>query len=456
MTNKRLRILFIRPAIGFKIYGHKKQTVVDEAAMEPLPYAVLAALSPPHAEISMTDDRMETVDFDADIDLVGISVETYTAMRSYQLAAEFRKRGKTVVMGGMHTTLIPEEVALHADAIITGDAETTWPQLLTDFMNNSLKKRYFGGLHCPHPGLVPDKSIFAGKKYLPMSLIQFGRGCPHGCNFCAVSAYSSRKYIHRQIDEIVAEISREKRKAYFFVDDNFIANPQIAKELLRALIPLRIKWVSQASMDMANDAEMLSLMEKSGCLGHVVGFESISEEGLVAMNKTPNMVRFSNYENQIKAFNDYGIQLWAAFTLGHDAETKKSIEQTLEFSRKHKFAFAAYNILVPYPGTAFYDQLKSEKRLLFDEKWWLHPDYHFNEAAFVPRNMSAAELTEECFRIKQEFNNIPTIATRLFKTLTNLKTLNRIVFLTRYSLLFRQEVYNKQGMNFGYANQPNA
>jgi len=454
MTRKRLRILFVRPAIGFKSYGSTKETIVDEAAMEPLPYAVLAALSPPYAEISVVDDRMEPLDFDVDTDMIGITVETYTAMRSYQIAAEFRKRGRTVVLGGIHTTLIPEEAALHADAIITGDAENAWPLLIEDFMQNKLQARYHGGLQCPHPGLLPNKSIFAGKKYLRISLIQFGRGCPHGCTFCAVSAYSDRKHVHRRIDEIVNEISREGRKIYFFVDDNLTANPQAAKELMRAIAPLRIQWVSQASMDSANDPELLLLMQKSGCLGHVVGFESISTDGLAAMNKTPNMNHFSNYEQPIKAFAHHGLQLWAAFTLGHDAETKLSIQQTLEFSRKHKFAFAAYNILVPYPCTPFYENLKQQNRLLFDGKWWLHPDYHFNQAAFVPKHMTAQELTQECFRIKQEFNDLPTIASRLLHTLSSYKTIRRIVSLARYSLLFRQEVYKKNGMNFGFAAQP--
>jgi radical SAM superfamily enzyme YgiQ (UPF0313 family) len=367
-----MHLTLIKPNIG----RMEHSLYVDEGRMEPLQLGVLAALTPPDVEVTLWDDRLEPIPYDKPTDLVAITVETYTARRAYEIADEYRARGVPVIMGGMQPTLIPEEVMPHADAIFIGDAETKWRGVLDDFRRGALQPIYDAPVGVAHPGVFTRRDIFKGKGYLPISLMQFSRGCRFACNFCAVSTYFERGHYTRRVEEVAAEIeARERKQIIFFVDDNILSNFDAAKELFRALIPLKVHWVSQGSIDMTQDRELMDLMVKSGCIGMVVGFESISKESLRWMRKSPNFVGgFDGYKAQIEVIRDFGIQLWAAFTLGHDHDTKESIAETLDWAMANKFPLAAFNILVPYPKTPLYQKLQAEDRLLYDGKWWLHPD----------------------------------------------------------------------------------
>ena len=235
------------------------------------------------------------------------------------------------------------------------------------------------------------------------------------------------------------------------MDDNLLSDHEAAKHLFRALIPLKIRWVSQASIDMTRDRKLMDLMVKSGCLGHVVGFESLDPQNLRSMKKVPNLTStFTHYEEQIQIIKDYGLQLWAAFTLGHDYDTPETIKRTVEFALKHKFCFAAFNILMPYPGTPFYRKLAAENRLLYDGRWWLHPEYRFNYASFIPSRMTPDELTESCFDARSQFNSVGSIIKRAFDFRTNMRTLYRLfgIYLA-YTPLFRRETFKKHGIRFG-------
>ena len=232
---------------------------------------------------------------------------------------------------------------------------------------------------------MPRRDLYAGKNYLPVSLLQFGRGCRHRCEFCAVSQYFGHRHYTRPVDEVVAEIAAQPRRDLFFVDDNFVANPEAAKELLRALIPLKVRWVSQASVDHTRDPEMMRLFVESGCLGNVIGFESLDVENLRQMRKAANLAAFDRYAEAVATLRAHHLQTWAAFALGYDHDTVESILATCEWGISNHFTFAAFNVLMPYPSTPFYERLKAEGRLLYDGRWWLHPDYRFNYAAFRPR-----------------------------------------------------------------------
>ena len=234
------------------------------------------------------------------------------------------------------------------------------------------------------------------------------------------------------------------------MDDNFIANKEEVKKLLRRLISKKLFWVGQLSLDVTLDTELMDLMEQSGCLGFVVGFESLSPENIRWMNKSStNIFAEEGYEKQIAILQKHGFQIWAAFTLGHDFDTAESIQETVKFAIRHKFAFAAYNILMPYPGTPLYANLEDEGRLLFDGKWWLSEKYHFNQAAFIPKNMTPDELTAACAAARKKFNSLPSILSRAFHLKTNLKTLRRLWFFMRYNFLFSREVKKKEAMLFG-------
>ena len=441
-----MKITLIKPTIGRREHS----LYVDEGRMEPLMLGVLAGLTPDEYEVVLHDDRMESIPYNDPTDLVAITVETYTARRAYEIALEYRQRGVLVIMGGMHVSLVPDEVQLHADSIFIGDAETLWKQVLEDLKHNKLQKVYkapagIGQLG----GIKPRRDLYRGKGYLPMSLMQFSRGCRYECNFCAVSRYFDKKHYIRRIDEVLDEIAQQERKFIFFVDDNIASHKQALQELCQELIPMKINWISQASLDITHNQAIMRSMADSGCIGNVMGFESITPESLKDAKKVSNIRGFSNYEREIEILRDHAMQTWAAFTLGYDNDTYDSVLATMEFARKNKFTFAAFNILMPYPNTPLYEQLERENRLLYGGNWWLHPEYRFNQAAFIPTKMTPDELTRACHEAREQFNSIPSLLYRFSDVKTNLKSLWRATNFIRYALLFRKEVYKKHGMKFG-------
>ncbi len=441
-----MRITFIKPNIGRR--GHS--LYVDEARMEPLMLGVLAGLTPPDVECILFDDRMEPVLYDQPTDLVAITVETYTARRAYEIAAEYSARGIPVIMGGMHANLAPDEVAEHADSLFLGDAETLWPQVIAEARTGRLRPVYRGTAGpAQGGGILPRREIYRGKGYLPVSLIQFSRGCRYSCRFCAVSVYFDKRHYIRRIDEVLREIAEQERHFVFFVDDNIAANRPALQELCYALIPLRINWISQASLDVTRDAASMRLMADSGCIGNVIGFESITAASLADANKAHNLGAIPDYREEIRILREHGMQTWAAFTLGLDGDTVASIRATEAFARRNRFTFAAFNILMPYPGTPLYASLSAQGRLLYGGKWWLHPAYRFNAAAFKPEQMSADALTAACHAARVKFNSWASMLYRFSDWQTNVRSLWRAAAYWRYTSLFRKEMYKKHGMRFG-------
>jgi radical SAM superfamily enzyme YgiQ (UPF0313 family) len=441
-----MKLTLIKPTIGRREHS----LYVDEGRMEPLMLGVLAGLTPPDVEVVLYDDRMESIPYDEETDLVAITVETYTARRAYEIAAEYRSRGVPVIMGGMHVALLPEEVSEHADSIFIGDAETGWAEVIADARRRRLKPRYSAPPGAAQiGGVLPRRDLYKGKGYLPMSLMQFSRGCRFACSFCAVTQYFDKKHYLRRIDEVIREIDSQDRRFLFFIDDNIASNRPALKELCHALIPMNVGWISQASLDSTRDPELMDLMERSGCWGNVMGFESITAASLRDARKAPNIAGFSHYEKEVEILRDHGMQTWAAFTLGYDHDTLASIDATVDFALGSKFTLAAYNILMPYPGTQLYRTLAEQSRLLYGGKWWLHPEYRFNNAAYVPATMTPDELTDACHAARTRFNSFPSLVQRFSDMKTNLRSLSRALSFWRYTLLFRKELYKKHGMRFG-------
>lgn len=447
-----MKVTFIKPNIG----RMEHSLYVDEGRMEPLTLGVLAGLTPPDVECVLYDDRMEEIPYDEETDLVAITVEIYTARRSYEIAAEYRKRGVPVILGGFHPTLAPDEAVEYADSIFIGDAETGWEEVINDLRKGKehLKKIYKAPPGAPQIGSVmPRRDLFKGKGYLPITLMQFSRGCRFPCDFCAISRFFERQHFTRPARDILQEIEQQDRKLVFFVDDNFLSNHEAAKAFLRELIPMRIRWVSQASIDMTHDLELMELLAESGCLGNVIGFESLDPGNLKLMKKAPNLVKkqglWDYYQKQVDVLRDYNQQTWAAFTLGHDHDTQESLRELYHFAESNKFCFAAFNILMPYPNTDFYRRLEAENRLLWDGQWWLHPEYRFNHCAFVPKNMTPDELTEACWQCRYQWNRPSTIFKRMWDFKTHMSSLYRLGVYLSYNPIYGKEAYKKQGMLFG-------
>jgi radical SAM superfamily enzyme YgiQ (UPF0313 family) len=393
-----VKLTLVHPCIGRRT----GQKYIRTWQMEPLPPAVIAGLTPPEVEVAFYDDRMEVIPYDEPTDLVAISVETYTAKRAYQIASEYRRRGVPVVMGGFHATLCPEEVAQYADAVVIGEAEQLWERVLADAESGSLAPYYRTAERPPLARLRPDRSIYAGKSYLPIGLVEAGRGCHFVCDFCAVQTVFGHTQTRRPAGDILAELAAMPRKPLiFFVDDNITSNMRQAKEFFRALIPLKIKWVSQASINAAHDEEFLELIVASGCQGVLIGFESLNPVNLQQMNKGFNLMK-GGFEKALANLRRHHVRLYITFVFGYDEDTEESFDQTVAFALEHKFYIAAFNHLTPFPGTPLYHRWQAEGRLLYD-RWWLDERYHYNQIPFTPRHMAPERLQRGCVEARARF-----------------------------------------------------
>jgi radical SAM superfamily enzyme YgiQ (UPF0313 family) len=405
-----MRLTLIHPCIGRR-QGHR---YIRSWEMEPLPPATIAGLTPADVDIRFYDDRMEGIPFDEPTDLVAISVETYTARRAYQIASEYRARGIPVVMGGFHASLCPDEVSQYAESVVIGEAEDTWPRLVDDFRHGRMEPVYRAARRPSLRGLRPDRRIFRGKRYLPIGLVEAGRGCHFRCEFCAVQSMFANTQTRRPLDEVIAEVAavRESKKLFFFVDDNITSNMAEAKAFFRELASLGIRWVSQASINAAHDEEFLHLLSRSGCQGVLIGFESLNPVALAAMNKSFNTMR-GGYEAALANLRKHRLRLYATFIFGYDADTAESFEHATSFAKEHRFYIAAFNHLTPFPGTPLYARLQSQNRLLFDN-WWLDDRYRYNMVPFLPASMAPEALQEQCLRARRDFYGWSSIIRRGF------------------------------------------
>ncbi|MFZ1754568.1 MAG: radical SAM protein [Caldilineaceae bacterium] len=433
-----MKITFIRPNM---------LPVRGRDAMEPLVFAILAGLTPRDVETVLHDDRLEPILFDEPTDLVALTVETYTARRAYQIATEYRKRGVPVVMGGYHPTFLPEEARQFADAVVVGDADALWPQVVRDAQRGQLQRLYRDAGFPPLDNLRPDRSIFRGKHYAPAALVQYGRGCRFACEFCSIHAFYGKDLRQRPVENVVAEIESTGKKHIFLVDDNIFVDVPRAKELFTALIPLKIRWSCQISVDVAQDRELMGLLEKSGCTTAVVGFESLNENSLRQMKKHWNL-KHNDYATSVQIFQDHGIMLYGSFVFGYDDDTPDSFDRTLEFAQASKFYTANFNPLTPMPGAALYDRLAQEGRLLYD-RWWLDPNFRYGDAVFRPKGMSAAELTAGCYRIRKAFHSLRSIASRGLETRTNCRDPYRLGLHLASNFVSRWMIDRKQGLALG-------
>ena len=430
-----MRILLIKPSISKSILGRYR---LNDAPMEPLSLAILAALVPAGHEVTLIDERIQPVPSGATFDLVGITTDTWSASRAYELADGFRRQGSRVVLGGIHASLLPEEAGGHADAVLIGDAEEAWPELIADFGRGQLEPFYRGTQNCPQrDGLVPRRDLLGGKDYLPISLVQSSRGCTFNCHFCSVSRFFNRRLHHRPVDEVVREIERLERRTVLFVDDNLTLDRNRAKELIRAIKPLKIRWASQAGIDMTEDEELLELMAESGCVGHLIGFESVTEDSLRWLNKSRNLRGFDRYQSVLSRLRKHGLLTWASFIIGNDHDTRETIRETVQFATESRFTLAFFHLLMPYPGTELYDRLSGEGRLLYEGRWWTHPRFTYNSAAFLPRHMRPEELGELAEWANRAFYSTSSIARRLLDPSTHMSSLYHLLFYLRFNLLLR-------------------
>jgi len=415
--------------------------------MEPLVFALLAGLTPPEITLTLFDERIEDLPADHETDLVAMTVETYTARRAYQIAASYRKRGIPVVLGGYHPSFLPEESLNYADSVVVGDAEEVWGKILADARQGVLQRIYQSSRQSSLEGLRFDRSIFHGKRYNLITPVQFGRGCRFACDFCSIFAFYGAQLRQRPTGEVIREIEESGRRLFFLVDDNIFSNPIKTEELLRALIPLKIHWTCQVTLDIASHPHLLDLLARSGCIAAVIGFESLSLENLAQMKKRWNL-KHADYTTAIQKFQDRGIMIYGTFVFGYDQDKVDSFDITLDFALRSKFCLANFNPLTPTPGAPLYQTLQKQKRLIYD-RWWLDPEYRYGMATFHPRSMTAEELTAGCFRARQKFNTYASIITRAIDFKTNCHSPLHLGAYLVSNLVSRREIFRKQGFPLG-------
>lgn len=415
--------------------------------MEPLALAALAGLTPDEHEVVVIDDRIETIPYHRPTDLVALNVETYTARRAYQIAEEYRAQGVTVVMGGFHPTLVPEEAAQHADAVVVGEAETIWPTLLQDYQRGELNRVYHATSGFPLSEIRIDRSVYSGKRYLPIHLVETGRGCFQCCDFCSVTRFFDHQHRRRPVEAVISEIeSLDPNKLFFFVDDNIAASPQEARAFFKRLVPLNIRWVSQMTINAARDETLLDILVDSGCLGLLIGFESLNAKTLDQMNKAGNLQN-GGYELPLRLLRERAIKLYATFLLGYDGDDSDTVKATLDFALHHNFFLAAFNHLVPFPSTPIYNRLESQGRLR-SSRWWLDATHHFGEVVFDPVQMTYRQLEEACMWLRREFYSWRNI-TRRMDVGHNIDGFRTAAMYFQLNRMLQQEVDVKKGLPLG-------
>ena len=438
-----MKLTFILPAIGKK----KNQKYLKTWLMEPLTIAVLNTMIPSEWEREFYDDRIENINYETDSDIVFITVETYTAKRAYFIANEFRKRGKKVVLGGYHVTLLPEEAKEHADSIMVGNAGGIIKDLIKDLEKGNLKDRYDG--HTCIDYKMPDRSIYKDKmkKYLPVSLVETGRGCRHNCEFCSIASYYKSNYIHRDVKDIIEEMKTCEHKIFFLVDDSIFSDKEFARELFAEIKKLNIVWTTQITLDIAKDEETLKLMKESGCEMVLIGFESINQDNLKQMNKEWTQ-KLGERDELIEKIHEIGIGIYASFVFGFDYDTEESFKKTYEFCEKHQFFVTAFNHLLAFPNTKTYETFQNDNRLLVD-KWWLQEGYTFGTVSFTPKQLTAEQIKEFCKAYKKKFFSFKSIFKRwkTLKTRTKNKTMRWAYWVT--NVLFHFEVDKRSGIPVG-------
>jgi radical SAM superfamily enzyme YgiQ (UPF0313 family) len=388
----------------------------NKGLLAPLGIMCLAAHTPPEVKVRLIDENTERIDFAEVPDLVGISTMTATAPRAYEIADRYRSLGAKVVLGGIHPSMVPEEAMEHADSVVVGEAEEVWPKVLADADAGRLEPLYRQEtvIDFQRP-ILPRRDLIDPKRYWCANVVQTSRGCPHGCNFCSVTAFNGRRIRMRDVDSVLAEVeslprsNRVRRKVVAFVDDNIAANPKRAKELFKALIPMKIHWGSQASITFANDEELVALAAESGCGFLFVGLETMSKTAIKEMGKSQNKVE--EYDNAMRLLKKYNIPVMGAFVFGFDSDDETVFTDTLDFTMRNKMQVAQFAYLAPYPGTALYEQLLEEKRV--EPRFWFEPSWDAG-VVYKPKNFSAKWLTDRTHKVQRDFYSYKSIFKRMY------------------------------------------
>lgn len=403
-----MKVMLINPSRGKNAKGDFwdfkfEKRILGQTSLIPLALPTIAGATPNDVDVIIVDEKVEEINFDEKVDLVGIGAMTPNINRGYEIADEFRQRGVKVAIGGIHASMMPEEASEHADTVIIGEADYLWPEMIEDFKQNNFQQFY---RYDTYPDLgnlpTPRHDLVKSDRYV-INQVQTTRGCPFDCDFCSVKAFSGKQFRLKNIEQVLKEIKALSPtykmnvmgyelilpKTLIFADDNIIGNKNHARKLFEAMIPLKLSdWYCQSSINLGRDKEMLQLMREAGCQSVIIGIESVNRETLMGMDKKINVV--DEYYETIDTIQSSGIRVLGSFVLGSDSEDDSIFEKTADFIRDTNIVYSMINILTPLPGTKLFERFEREGRLL--HKDWNH--YSLEEVCFKPKQMSIDTLLE--------------------------------------------------------------
>jgi len=425
-----MKILLISPERKRK----KEEAFLFRLSFLNLPY--VAAVTPPDIEVKIIDEAFEEVNFDEKLDLVGLTAQTPVVPRAYEIADEFKKRGVPVVMGGVHASMLPEEALRHVDALVVGEAEEVWPDLIEDLRKGQLKRIYQGNGFVDSSKLpLPRRELLNEKFYFPLKPLETTRGCPHRCDFCGVSKFFGFRYRNRPISEIERELetlfkegqvmnpvlrkilslfSKDlpyflKRRLLYIIDSDVASNKRFCLELLSLLKEFDLRWWGHAPVSVAFDQKLLEGFSQSGCIALNIGFESFSTKNLQTMGKGFNQP--SRYAEAVKRIHDQGIGIMGTFIVGLDDDDPGVFQRIIDFCINEKLDWALTFIMSPYPGTDSFKRLEKEGRI-FCRDW---EKYDSLNAVYQPLLMSPEELEKGMRRIWKDVFSLNSIYKRILK-----------------------------------------
>lgn len=389
---KRYTLFLINPKQKEKHFAQQVELshlLGKKGLLTPLALPTVAALTPDNYDIRIIDEELELIPGDCLPDVVGLTTLTHTIGRVFEIADSYRKLGVTVILGGSYASFKVEECLEHCDAVVIGEAEDVWAKCLEDFERGCLASTYKAQGYTPfRRSPVPRWDLVDISKIISLG-VQISRGCPYRCEFCLINKMQGNKMRYRELDDVIEEIKSLPHRTLFFVDDNLTVDKEYARELMRLLIPLKVSWTCQASIDVAEDEELLKDMAKAGCLYILIGFESINEECLTETRKLQNNV--AKYERAISRIHRAGIQVCGAFIVGFDHDTLEEFDNIATFAQRTNIAFTMVNILGIAPGTDIYRRMEQEGRLYggaLDGALGIFPPMYY-------KNMSKVEMFDK-------------------------------------------------------------
>lgn len=409
-----MKLTFIFPQQAYK---KKEPSLCTWFGIEPPTIAKLKSLVPEEFECSFYDERFEKINFSKPTDLVLITINTFTAYRGYQIAKYYSDKNIPVVMGGLHASLCPEEVSNYANSVIVGEAETILNEMLEDFKQGKLKTFYCAKERSNLCDVHLDRSIFKGKKYLPVRHLEVSRGCTFACKFCTISKVYNRKVSLRPIDEIINDLKNIGTKFVAFIDEDASSNFEYRKELYTKMIPLKKKWTAQMTVKSLLNENLVKLMAESGCFNVFIGMETINPNILNNMNKNHNSV--SDYEIAYKNCIKYDIPLSVGVIVGYEGDSLEQAKRMFDYINKHQHFMAIFTTFFPYPSTPVYEELKAQNKLVKND-WWMSDKNPFLTP--IIKYDKDNDFTGLAYKYMLEYLSLKNIFKRFFESKYSLKT----------------------------------